>query len=392
MTKIFNPPPGWPMPPGDWQPPPGWTPDPRWPAAPHGWDFWIDPDAGVGEDPDEAKTRVFISYRRSDTQSHANGISDGLATRLPDASIFMDLDSIPAGVDFEEHIRDEINRCDIVLVIIGDNWLETDPHTGGRRIDHPDDFVRLEIESALASPDVVVIPVLVEGARMPSSTELPDSIRRLARINALHIDDTRWRSDLSRLVARIAEIDSAKARVAPAKPGPEPLPPTENPPPQAPAPSAPSAPIPSYPAPDYQPYATVRSGGQAAFTTVPTSADSASVHGRRMSPAEVLVSILMVVLPVATFTLLAWVTPLIAAARRVGKGRTRRALRLAAAALAVTMIVAFTLIGNAPTGADGVAGGWQMWVGMLALLSCMVAGTWIGISFWRPRPDANRLR
>ena len=80
----------------------------------------------------------------------------------------MDIDSIPPGADFEEHIRSEIEVCDLVLVLIGDNWLDQAPdQPGRRRIDVDDDFVRVEIESALASPNTRVIPVLVEGAEMP---------------------------------------------------------------------------------------------------------------------------------------------------------------------------------------------------------------------------------
>ena len=96
---------------------------------------------------------MFISYRRSDCQPQANGLHDGLSHRLESATIFMDIDSIPPGVEFEQHIRQEIEICDVVLVLIGDNWL--DPHLPARttgRIDDPDDFVRLEIESAFARP------------------------------------------------------------------------------------------------------------------------------------------------------------------------------------------------------------------------------------------------
>ena len=139
---------------------------------------------------------IFISYRRTDCQAQANGLHDGLAHRLSNAHIFMDLDSIPAGVDFEDHIRDEISVCDVVLVLIGDNWLDPRPGSTTRRIDEPQDFVRLEVESALANPRVTTIPVLVEGATMPDPTELPESIQRLARINAFELDDRRWKADL----------------------------------------------------------------------------------------------------------------------------------------------------------------------------------------------------
>jgi hypothetical protein len=118
----------------------------------------------------------------------------------------MDIDSIPPGVDFEKHIRKEIQVCDLVLVLIGDNWLDPGPHTDTRRIDEPDDFVRLEIESALSSPRVRVVPVLVEGAQMPRAADLPESIRGLARINAIELSDRRWTADLERLAALVERI------------------------------------------------------------------------------------------------------------------------------------------------------------------------------------------
>ena len=77
-----------------------------------------------------AEQRIFISYRRSDCQSQANGLHDGLRHRLDCSKIFMDIDSIPPGADFEEHIRQEIELCDVVLVLIGDEWLDPGPGQG----------------------------------------------------------------------------------------------------------------------------------------------------------------------------------------------------------------------------------------------------------------------
>jgi hypothetical protein len=171
MSLRFNSPPNWPRPPEGWTPDPSWQPDPAWGPAPPGWTFWIDapaPAAASAVLPSVERSgtgpRLFISYRRSDCQPQANGLYDGLSHRLPSASVFMDIDSIPPGADFEEHIRREIEICDLVLVLIGDNWLDQTADGSSRRIDTPDDFVRLEIESALASPRVNVLPVLVEGA------------------------------------------------------------------------------------------------------------------------------------------------------------------------------------------------------------------------------------
>lgn len=129
--------------------------------------------------------RGFISYRRGDSQAEANGLLDGLRHRLPEWKLYMDVDSIPGGVDFEEHIRQEIESCDVVLVVIGPDWLDVRPENDIRRIEADGDYVRLEIECALTAPSATVIPVLVGGAEMPMGAELPDSIRGLARRNAV---------------------------------------------------------------------------------------------------------------------------------------------------------------------------------------------------------------
>ncbi len=209
MNQVFNPPPNWPKPPAGWSPPPGWRPDPAWGPPPAGWSFWVDPeveDAHVADPGPRGEQRIFISYRRSDCQAQANGLYDGLGHRLRNASVFMDIDSIPPGVDFEQHIRNEIKRSDVVLVMIGDNWLDDRPGTHRRRIDEANDFVRLEVENALALPNVHIIPVLVEGAQMPPSNEIPASIQQLARLNAFELSDRRWTSDVERLARTVERL------------------------------------------------------------------------------------------------------------------------------------------------------------------------------------------
>lgn len=208
MAKRFNPPPNWPQPPLNWSPQPGWKPHASWGSPPEGWQLWVDADEKPAPKAADKRPpqRIFLSYRRSDCQPQANGLHDGLRFRLPSAHLFMDIEAIPPGVDFEEHIRAEIEVCDLVLVLIGDNWLDVVPETGTRRIDDPADFVRLEIEAALRSARCRVIPVLVEGALMPRASELPESISRLARINAIELSDQRWTSDLERLSRLIEDI------------------------------------------------------------------------------------------------------------------------------------------------------------------------------------------
>lgn len=162
-----------------------------------------DPGEAAGADADRAQAagepqRVFISYRRSDCQAQANGLMGDLRWR--GAQVFMDLDSIPAGTDFEEYIHGWIAHADVVLVLIGDNWLE---ETGaGRRLDREDDFVRLEVRAALEQGKRI-IPVVVEGAQMPHPSELPDDISRLSRIQSFELSDRRWMSDLKQLAETV---------------------------------------------------------------------------------------------------------------------------------------------------------------------------------------------
>jgi len=205
MTKVFNPPPSWPTPARGWVPPSGWHPDPAWGPAPAGWPFWVEPDQAATEQVGSSTQRIFISYRRSDCQPQANGLYDGLTHRLKSSKVFMDIDSIPPGVEFEQHIRDEIQKSQLVLVLIGDNWLDRIGLGRTRRIDQANDFVRLEIQSALEA-QVRLLPVLVEGAAMPQALDLPERIRALAGINAIELDDRRWTADLERLTQNVERI------------------------------------------------------------------------------------------------------------------------------------------------------------------------------------------
>src|SRR3954468_4125021 len=124
--------------------------------------------------------KVFLSYRRSDTQGTTGRIFDILARRYGDKRVFMDVDDIPFGVDFREHIRKELSQCGILLAIIGPRWFGESEH---RRIHDEDDFVRIEVETALQS-GVWVVPVLVDGAAMPQADQLPESLRDLVFLNA----------------------------------------------------------------------------------------------------------------------------------------------------------------------------------------------------------------
>ena len=150
--------------------------------------------------------RIFISYRRADSADVTDRLGEHLVSRFVDENIFRDIHSIPLGVDFRDHINASIARCDVLLAVIGSKWLEVRGPQGGRRIDDPTDFVRLEIESAL-SRTIPVIPILVQNASMPQTTMLPESLQPLAFRNALPVrPDPDFRNDVGRLFSALEAI------------------------------------------------------------------------------------------------------------------------------------------------------------------------------------------
>jgi hypothetical protein len=122
----------------------------------------------------------------------------------------MDVDHIPAGTDFVAHLNSQVAECDVVLVVIGPIWLVAKDESGGRRLDNPDDFVAIEIAAALAR-DIRVIPVLVDGTRMPKASELPDFLKPLARRQAVDVRHSHFGHDAEALVKRMREVLGDKA-------------------------------------------------------------------------------------------------------------------------------------------------------------------------------------
>ena len=151
--------------------------------------------------------KVFISYRRADSYP-ALGLKDKLTDAFGDKAVFRDDDDIVPGERFTESIRKAINSCDVFLVLISPNWL-----SALARLQEPADLVRREIADALAR-QVTLIPVLIDGARMPTPEELPEAIKELASFQAFPLSQHWWKEDIKRL------IDAIRARDA------EPSPPT----------------------------------------------------------------------------------------------------------------------------------------------------------------------
>lgn len=155
---------------------------------------------------------IFVSYRRDDAAYPAGWLVDRLVGRFGASRVFKDVDSIQLGDDFVEDIMAAVGSCVVLLAVIGVGWLTATGEDGRRRLNDPGDFVRLEIEAALAR-DVRVIPVLVNGAPMPRAADLPASLEGLARRQALVLDPGSF--DTSRLLGM---LDSALAGTSPADP------------------------------------------------------------------------------------------------------------------------------------------------------------------------------
>jgi hypothetical protein len=124
--------------------------------------------------PRERAANIFINYRREDAAGHAGRLFDSLGNHFA-GRLFMDVDTLEAGVDFVEAIEQAVGSCEALIVVIGREWLTVKDKAGRRRLDDPADFVRLEVESALARR-IRVIPVLVQDAPMPGAEELPASL------------------------------------------------------------------------------------------------------------------------------------------------------------------------------------------------------------------------
>src|SRR5687767_9864927 len=115
-------------------------------------------------------SRIFINYRRQDTEGYVGRLYDYLARHFERDDLFMDVDSIPPGADFVTVLENAVAACDVFIAMIGPHWLTAADEAGSRRLDHWNDFVRIEIASALKQGKLV-IPVLVGRARMPTLAE-----------------------------------------------------------------------------------------------------------------------------------------------------------------------------------------------------------------------------
>lgn len=153
----------------------------------------------------KAPGRVFINYRRDDALGVAGRLSDSLSRYFGDGRIFRDVDGIAAGANFEEVLKNTTHDADAMIVLIGRQWATLADAQGQPRLHDPDDWVAREIAAALQK-GIPIYPVLVENTQMPRAEELPESLKPLARHNAIAISDHRWQSDVTRL-AKVVALD-----------------------------------------------------------------------------------------------------------------------------------------------------------------------------------------
>ena len=169
-----------------------------------------------------AAPRIFISYRRTDAPGHAGRIYDALARHFGDENVFMDVDDIPPGQSFTQVLDEALAGCDVLLALIGSHWTARGRRLGRRRLDDPDDFVRLEVGGALRR-GIVVVPVLVQNAQMPAAAELPPPLAPLAHVQAFELIDRHWGANMRALLAMLGGLDVAALRAARTRPEPAPV-------------------------------------------------------------------------------------------------------------------------------------------------------------------------
>lgn len=156
------------------------------------------------------RPRIFINYRRDDAAGDAGRLFDALSARFGKGEVFMDVDTIRPGADFRDVISQAVESCEVLVTVIGKNWLSLADDGGGRRLDNPQDLVRLEIQSAL-NRKILLVPALVQGARMPRADQLPTPLAKLARRNAFEISYARWQHDVETLITSLEKPSQRKA-------------------------------------------------------------------------------------------------------------------------------------------------------------------------------------
>lgn len=149
---------------------------------------------------------IFVSYRRDDSRDIAGRLVDRLRQDYSDEQLFLDIDAIPPGMNFETVLAERLKACDVVLAMIGPHWVNAQDANGQRRLEEPGDYVRREIAAALERSDVRVIPLLVSGAAMPRPEELPEDLKPLLARQNYQLRYERFTADANDLIAQLVKV------------------------------------------------------------------------------------------------------------------------------------------------------------------------------------------
>jgi len=173
---------------------------------------------------------IFISYRRDDAASEAILLSAALRSRFGDEAVFMDTKSLQGGDEWSDVLAQAVQAADVVIVVIGPQWIRIADQWGRRRIDQGDDWVRRELATALSMPGKRVIPVLVDNAQLPPSDAVPEPLRDLLKRQKIDIRRDYWNHDIQLLLAQLElpprtadEYDSGSPYPHNPPEGPEPI-------------------------------------------------------------------------------------------------------------------------------------------------------------------------
>jgi hypothetical protein len=149
--------------------------------------------------------KVFLSYRRADSQGESGRIADRLEKDLGIGSRFFDVDSIPPETNFFGQLAEAVAKCDVLIAVVGPRWLDTPDDKGGRRLDSPEDTVRVEIATALHR-SIPVIPILLDGTPFPRKADLPSNLQALTDRQGLGVRHTAFHPDVDRLVEELKKV------------------------------------------------------------------------------------------------------------------------------------------------------------------------------------------
>ena len=153
---------------------------------------------------------IFINYRREDSSGAARWLWDAIRRTYGPNAVFMDVEGIASGEDWENRIRSQVDAATVVIVLIGPHWLDVRDRHGRRRIDRPDDWVRQEVVGALESPATTVIPLLLSDTPLPEPEAVDASLAGLMGKQVARLRDDSWETDLARLLERLETLNFVK--------------------------------------------------------------------------------------------------------------------------------------------------------------------------------------